>query len=102
MNDNSEQIDTLMQEYLDYNFRIRQLKEKKANIRSNILIFLKMKDLDSYQSQEGNRVSISKTKRKKLNNEKVADLLGDKYDTCIEEVETETLRVTAKEGGETK
>lgn len=96
----NEEINAFMAKYLEINERIKKLKDQKSNIKAKVLIFLKTEELDRYDDDDGNIMTLKSIKRRTLDKDKLANWFETNADEDLSdfyiENETEILRIVSK------
>jgi hypothetical protein len=94
----AEEMDELLSEYRELTKEIKSLERQKDNVKANILISLKLANLDSYDNSE-HSVRYTMQQRKVLDKialEKFLESKNTKYEEFVKINQFEMLRVIDK------
>lgn len=97
---NQDAINALMTEFIEIKEKIKKLKSKSEEIRTQMLIYLKMNDLEEYDTDDA-KLTYSVNVRKSFNKDKAIEYLtniGEDTESYFTESEYETLKIKAKGG----
>lgn len=96
-----EEINDTMNKYLEINNKIKELKEQKEELRTELLLYMKMNDTTSVENDICT-ASYTMNKRRSFDKEKAIVFIeekGGEPNAFFTESEFETLKVKAKGGG---
>jgi len=92
-------LGSLMDEYVQLNADIRELKQQKEELKSKMLIEIKTQDIDRHE-ENGNLLTFRRMTRKTIDKDALGRFLVD-HDKDLEDFKTEsefeTLRCVKKE-----
>jgi len=99
MNDETKEIlSKAMYEYVNLKAKIKELKEKADELRTNIMTIIKINDIENFDD-EVNMLKYSVSKRRSFNKNEAITFItaanGNPED-FFEETEFETLKIKAK------
>ena len=93
------ELNALMEKYSQVKLKIKSFKELQENLRTHILVFLKINNLDYYED-DNNTLELTSNKRRSFNKDMAIQFITDKGGDANEfftESDYETLKVKSKE-----
>lgn len=101
MQKNEPELDSLMSQYINILAKQKALKENKEDIKSKILIYLKINDIQKYQSPDNIILTFKTSNRTTINRALVEDYCENNnvaFDIFQKKAEVERLIIKKIEG----